>query len=248
MKLVINADDYGKDLPTTLAIIDAFSKGLCASATIMATGEAFEEAVELAGYNHIVDKMGIHLNLTEGRPLTDPIRGVRIFCNEEGFYNSLFRLSKPVNLKGFSRAEKTVVFLELKAQIEKCLKAGLPLSHMDSHHHVHTRWEVWQVVKPLLKEFGIPRVRLSANCKKTSFSPKTIYKYLFNKHLRWVGFETVDYFGSTDEVGDLLKRRPQLAIGKEAIEVMVHPLYQNSQELCDLNGMKLVDSVKAIGI
>ena len=246
MKLIINADDYGKDISTTQAVFDAFSKGLCSSVTIMATGEAYEEAIALAADNHIFDKIGIHLNLIEGQPLTEPIRRLKNFCNEEGSFNAFFHKSRSLRLEGFPREEKEAVALELRAQIEKCRKSGLALTHVDSHHHVHTRWEVWQVVAPLLRDFGLTKVRISRNYGEHISPAKLVYKYIFNKSLHLAGSKTADYFGSAEDVVHLFSRKPQIISSDYVVEAMTHPLYKTAGELLDLGDTKLEEAVKAI--
>lgn len=246
MKLIINADDYGKDLRTTRAIVQAFSEGLCSSTTIIANGDAFEEAVELARESHILDKLGIHLNLTEGKPISEPIRRLNSFCDKEGFFNGYFYHNYSVKLEGLSRREKDAVSLEVRAQLERCLRSGLSLSHVDSHHHVHIRWEIWQAVEPVLRDYCLSNVRISRNCGESISFLKLAYKFFFNKRLRVVGFKTANYFGSAKDVLYLLTKRPQLTGRVVVIEVMVHPKYLDIVELYDLNGKKLADAIKAI--
>ena len=69
-KLIINADDFGLNTSVNHAIIESFEKGLINSTTLMANMPGFEEAIELAHKNNIIDKIGIHLCLTEGEPIT----------------------------------------------------------------------------------------------------------------------------------------------------------------------------------
>jgi predicted glycoside hydrolase/deacetylase ChbG (UPF0249 family) len=246
LKLIINADDYGKDIPTTQAILDAFSKGLCSSITIIPTGEAYEEAIALAADNNIFERIGLHINLMEGKPLTEPIRLLENFCDKEGAFNSSFHKNRAVRLEGFSRVEKEAVALEIRAQIEKCRKSGLKLTHVDSHYHVHTRWEVWQVAKPLLREYGLTKVRISRNCGEKTSLTKLVYKYWYNKRLNRAGFKTVDYFGSAKDVACLFSEKPQIISSEDVVEVMIHPLYKTAEELLDLDGCKLEEAVKAI--
>lgn len=244
MRLIINADDYGKDLRTTLAIVDAFSEGFCSSTTIMATGDVFEEAIELAKKKLFFDKIGLHINLTEGRPISEPIRMLNNFCDTNGFFNKCFCRTNPI--KGFTREEKEAVYLEIRAQIEKCHKFGLKLSHIDSHHHVHTRWDVWQVVGQLLRDFRVSKVRISRNCGKYIPLLKQVYKFLYNNNLRVAGFKTTNYFGSVEDVLHLINSRAKIINSDDMVEVMVHPLYQTNMELIDLDGRRLGDAIKAI--
>jgi predicted glycoside hydrolase/deacetylase ChbG (UPF0249 family) len=245
MKLIINADDYGISISTTKAILEAFNKGLCSSTTIMATGDAFEEAVELAINNHITDKIGLHINLIEGKPLSQLIRKQKKFCNQDGFFNGNFHF-KSARLSYLSSEEKEAVSLEIKAQIEKCLKTGIVLSHVDSHHHIHTRWEVWQAIKPVIRSYNINKVRISRNCGENISTVKYLYKFLFNKQLRLVDLKTTDYFGNITDIENLLSKNKELINKNVVAELMIHPIYNASKELVDSNKISLEEINKII--
>jgi predicted glycoside hydrolase/deacetylase ChbG (UPF0249 family) len=224
VKIIINADDYGLNANINKAVIDSFSKGLCSSATIMATGGAFEDAVELAQANHFSPKIGIHLNLTHGQPLTESIRKLQIFCNGEGYFSGEFTHKSSFNAH-FSQSEKTALAIECKAQIQKCRKAGLSLSHADSHYHVHTRWDVWQVAESVFTDAGITKVRISRNCGRPIPFVKRLYKLFLNKWLL-KDFHTTEFFGDTIDAEyffDNIKNRTDYP--EASFEIMVHPIY-----------------------
>lgn len=60
MKIIFNADDYGLTRGTVYGILDAYKKGVVRSTKLMATGEAFDLAVEIAKENPGLD-IGVHL-------------------------------------------------------------------------------------------------------------------------------------------------------------------------------------------
>ena len=97
MKLIINADDYGLWEHNSRAIAAAMKQGLITDTTMMATGEWFDEATSLAKEAGFADRIGIHLNLTEGEPLTDEMKNCPAFVENGRFHkhpNRLHRLSK----------------------------------------------------------------------------------------------------------------------------------------------------------
>jgi chitin disaccharide deacetylase len=49
---------------------------------------------------------------------------------------------------------------ELRAQIEKVLAAGLTLTHLNGHQHLHLLPRIFRVVARLAKEYGIGYVRI----------------------------------------------------------------------------------------
>jgi len=82
--IVVNADDFGASRQTNEAILQAFEKGLISSATIMANMPAFEEACQLVHQHHLQRRIGLHLNLTSGKPLTAGIADYPRFCDAGG--------------------------------------------------------------------------------------------------------------------------------------------------------------------
>lgn len=82
--LLVNADDLGLHLDINRGIERAHGEGIVRSASLSATGDAFEDALELCRRNPELD-VGVHLTLVEERPLTDPERLGRLvtgdFCS-----------------------------------------------------------------------------------------------------------------------------------------------------------------------
>ena len=65
----MNADDFGLCGDVTRGILDAHRNGQVSSTTLMVNTPGTEEAVEAAA-EHPDLGIGLHFNLTEGRPLT----------------------------------------------------------------------------------------------------------------------------------------------------------------------------------
>ena len=83
-QIIINADDFGWDKSCSEAILSAFESGYISTATMCVNGAYFEEAVSRVKDSPYRDQIGIHINLTEGRPLTDGIRENPLFCDTDG--------------------------------------------------------------------------------------------------------------------------------------------------------------------
>src|ERR1700761_6590687 len=131
--LIINADDFGYSSIVNRAILSSMEEGLVTSTSMMANMPGFDHAVGLVHVHvKLAGRVGVHLNLTEGRPLSKPILDCRQFCNESGEFayqrTPLFFLSKRV---------RDAVYLELKAQVERLRDVGIEPTHVDSHHHIH---------------------------------------------------------------------------------------------------------------
>ena len=69
---VVVADDFGISMERSRGIIRALQSGVVTSTSVMANGDAAVEAIELARSNGLLGAVGLHLNLTEGRPLSQP--------------------------------------------------------------------------------------------------------------------------------------------------------------------------------
>ena len=70
-KLIVNADDFGSHELINSAVKDAFNNGICRSASIMAGGKAFNDAVKIALANKNLG-VGIHFTLVKGSPVLSP--------------------------------------------------------------------------------------------------------------------------------------------------------------------------------
>jgi predicted glycoside hydrolase/deacetylase ChbG (UPF0249 family) len=222
-RIIVNADDFGRSTEVNQAIVEAFHKNVISSATLMTNMPGFQEACELAHSHRLLGKIGVHLNLTEGYPLSDPIRQCSRFCDDVGMLRSRqtrFRLSKE---------EKLAVETEIAAQIRACLDRGLRPTHLDSHHHVHTEWAIGAVAITVARQYGIKAIRLSRNCGPGIDFIHRVYKGLYNTRLQMCGLAKTRYFGSSADVQEIL------ATASGDIEIMVHPTFEATNQNHDRN-------------
>ena len=70
-RLIINADDFGLTPGVNRAIAELHDAGAVTSATLMATGPAFDDAVALALARPSLG-IGCHIVLVDGTPVSDP--------------------------------------------------------------------------------------------------------------------------------------------------------------------------------
>ena len=122
---------------------------------MVAAGDAFDEAVELAASQANLG-VGVHLTLVEERCVSAPSNVPTLASNGmlPGTYGRL--------VKGVATGviRKRDIENEFRAQIEKCLVAGLKLSHLDSHQHTHTMPSLFTLVLRLGNEYGIRGIRI----------------------------------------------------------------------------------------
>jgi chitin disaccharide deacetylase len=227
-KIIINADDFGLKPSVNSAIIELFKNGVINSTTLMSNMPSFGDAVELAYKNHITDRIGIHLNLEKGHLLTTDIQSVELFKRENKFgfkgkRNNLFLLSKN---------EEYLIYKEFSAQIERIKNAGISITHIDTHHHIHEIFSITMIVIALLRKYNIPSMRILNN-----LIPNTkLYKFVYRKSVNWyIRIKNANY---SDFFGNQLHAISQLKINRDYIinqklEIMVHPDFNKQGVIID---------------
>jgi chitin disaccharide deacetylase len=153
--LIINADDFGYTHGVNEGIIRAHRDGILTSATLMANGAAFDDAVERARANPNLG-VGCHLVLTGGNSVA-PREKIPSLADREG----RLPLSLPalVTRLSFGSVRTEDIETELSAQLEKIRRAGIELTHVDTHKHTHVHPRVMAAVGRVAGKFGITRVR-----------------------------------------------------------------------------------------
>jgi len=148
--LICNADDFGASKAITNAIIQAHCNGIITSTTLMANMPAVVYACQKA---EELPKLGIgvHLNLTAGKPVLVPDKIPDLLDAEGSFLPARIQGSRLWhNSKIGAQIEK-----EFSAQIQKVLNLGIRPTHVDSHHHI-TRFPVsLKAMAKIAREFGI---------------------------------------------------------------------------------------------
>ncbi len=156
MNLIINADDLGMNREVNEATFGLMEQGLLTSASIIANSPNVEEAcANIANYPQI--SFGVHLNVSEFAPLGD-ISLLSPLLDEDGKFVSdrLWQISVDSKLTDG-------IYQEFCAQIERLTELGVQISHIDSHHHVHTLPRIFPILKRVQRRFQIRKVRITKN-------------------------------------------------------------------------------------
>ena len=223
--IIINADDFGKSKDINSAIIALMDLNLCMDTTLLVNFEESEHAANMALSKNKENHVGIHFNLTEGCPLTEAIKKERRFCTDEG----LFHYKKKKRIISLSKSEKKAVYEELVSQIRLCRSFGIPISHADSHNHIHEEPGLIQLFLEILKMEKIPYLRLTNNMGKTSFL-NNLYRRSYNTILSCNKLAGSDYFGSTSN----FKNYKDKIGANSVIELMIHPGQIFDSEIYDV--------------
>ena len=154
-QLIVNADDFGLAPGVIRAILEAHRTGIVTSTTILANAAAFDEAASAALATPSL-AIGVHLNLTQGRPISDPSQlgslvtpAGEFLGNAEALYARLLTGRVPLD----------AVERELHAQIQRVFAAGIRPTHLDGHQHFHLWPPVFALVARLASEYGMAGVR-----------------------------------------------------------------------------------------
>lgn len=231
MALIVNADDFGKSREVNEAICEAFEKGIIDRTTLMTNMPNAKEAMELAKEKEFSDKIGIHLNLTSGRPLTKDMSADPVMCNSSGEFSADFARSLKTRFFLPAKTRRNVE-AEIRAQFDRYKELGGTLWHVDSHHHVHTDPSIWRELKKVMRDYPVTSVRLSRNMYRGGNILMRIYKALFNASVKRFCRIRPDYFGSAEDYGQYLAVHPGFAEDHK-IEIMVHPVYDADHGLAD---------------
>jgi hopanoid biosynthesis associated protein HpnK len=156
MQIILNADDFGRSASINAAVMQAHRQGVLTSTSLMVTGDAVEEAVILARETPTL-AVGLHVVVAAGRAAL-PREQIPHLVDYEGYFPSdPFR----IGLRYFlSRAAQEELTRELQAQFDRFASTGLPLSHVDSHLHMHVHPTVLSLSLPLAVRYGARGLRM----------------------------------------------------------------------------------------
>lgn len=214
------------------AICEAFEKGIIDRTTLMANMPFAEEGMRLAREKGFIDKVGLHLNLTSGKPLTEEISSDPVMCNTAGEFTAEFARTFRTRFF-FPKKTRENVEREIRAQLDRYRELGGMLWHIDSHHHVHTDPSVWKILKKVFRDYPVTSVRLSRNMYDGGNPLIRIYKYFLNRSIAGCSLTEPEYFGAAADYEDYSKRH-EAVLECSNVEIMVHPVYDADGRLADV--------------
>ncbi len=153
--LIVNADDFGFTDGVNRGIIEAHLAGTVTSASLMVNTPGFAGAVEALRRTPTL-RVGLHANLTTGRPLSGPLATPSLVEPETGQLLPLRRLVWRAMRNGLVYRE---VYAEVQAQFARAVDEGIVLTHVDGHQHVHQLPIISDAVRDVAARFGVTRIR-----------------------------------------------------------------------------------------
>lgn len=155
-RLFVNADDFGLTEGVTAGIAEAMAAGVVGGTTAMVCVPGAVERIAKSG-RPFAGRVGLHLQLTGGRPCLPP-GDVPSLITAEGLF--------PRKKIGVVDVDPGEVRREWRAQLSRFRETGLTPSHLDSHHHIHKRPEVFAAFVELARELGLPARALSDDMRR----------------------------------------------------------------------------------
>lgn len=228
VKIIVNADDFGKSIARNRAIDDSFNQGFICSAGVIVTGKHLQEAVDYmmrggyAGHTHL------HVNLSanllhedsEDIPLTDAMKKDPFFCK-----NGKFAPYKGLPIRISTVFKWKLVYRELVAQYNKFMEVTNGMGnckHIDFHLWYNLTWPVSIALNVFTRKFNIESVRYIGLHQKT-FRYKWFRILSWNPRVKQIPATNIDYY---------LAKHQSLS-HEQLIELYCHPNYKEDLFLDD---------------
>lgn len=149
-RIIINADDFGLSRGVNAGILSLFKLGIVTSTSMMVNLPGYADGVQIAR-NHPELSIGVHLNLTYGKPLLAP-ELVGTLVQADGSF-------RPEPAQLLAEGDLAEMEKELRAQMIYGLSTGIIPTHLDTHHNIHGNRGVQEILIMLAKEYGVPTIR-----------------------------------------------------------------------------------------
>jgi predicted glycoside hydrolase/deacetylase ChbG (UPF0249 family) len=235
LRVVLHADDLGLNAAVTDGIMQGFRRGLLTSTSILANApdahralslwkqlqdDFSAEAVPSKETRRYLDDpadpfdLGVHLNLTQGRPLSGK-EYPRELLDRKGCFLGIFSLFS--RLLRCDAVALRKVRNELARQIEFVLDRGLQPTHVNGHQYIELLPAVSALLPELLESYQIRTVRVAEEPHLTrttlfaGYSPQTwalamikrYYARRFHAIADRLGVNYPDHFHGTAHAGQI---------------------------------------------
>lgn len=228
VRIILNADDFGKSVTRNQAIDDSFKQGLIRSAGLIVTGKHLYEAKDYMFSGGYVENIHLHFNLSanllhedsEDIPLTKAMRDDPFFCKDGKFLKYRGLSKRPFTIRKWK-----IVYNELVAQYNRFVEVTEgkgDVSHVDFHLWYNLTWPVAVALNLFTREYNIKSVRYIGIHQK-SIRYRLFRLISWNPRVKSYPATNIDYF--------LNKRK---AVGNvQVIELYCHPNYKDGVFLDD---------------
>jgi chitin disaccharide deacetylase len=219
--VIANADDFGFNHSINTAILFCFEQHYINSTSIMVNMPFFDEAVNLIHQNDFIRNIGVHVNLAEGKPVTD--FKLPEYLDENGNWD-FKKVNKKINF--LSAEAKTAFSKEIHGQVDKALSNKLLISHIDSHCHLHTLPCFYKLFLDAAQHYKL-KIRLAQTYNEGNFVNFYYRKYI-NNVFKKSNSNYSEYF---EDAKHFFGNEGHSRNG--VVEIMLHPDYEASGKLSD---------------
>jgi len=147
--LIFNADDYGLSSSGNKQILESTGFGIIKSVSIIANNSA---ATDLKKIKFSGLSTGVHINLVEGKPLSE----CATLVNEDG---NFFKKSDFLKRLFFGKFNPKEIEKEISSQMEYILDHGVNITHIDSHQNMHLFLPILRIIKKSANKYKIIKIR-----------------------------------------------------------------------------------------
>ncbi len=141
--LIVNADDYGLTPGVSRGILEAHRKGIVTSTSVLAVAPAWSAAAGWLGDCRSLG-VGAHLAAVGEDPPLLTAAEVPTLVDRRGHFPRSWR--QFLALAAARRIDPDDLTREFGAQVDAITAAGVRLTHLDTHQHLH----LWPLVRPVV--------------------------------------------------------------------------------------------------
>jgi chitin disaccharide deacetylase len=269
-RLIVCADDFGRDIAINQAVEAAFRYGILSSASLMVAGPAAADAVARA-HRLARLRVGLHLVLVDGIPALPPAKSAGLLRRDGRFDDNQVRAGLRYFLVPGIRAQLAA---EIRAQFEAFQATGLTLDHVNAHKHMHLHPTVARLLIEIGRGYGMRAVRVPAEpiavlrrafpgerYRAPAYTPAV---HLLRRRLQHAGLAVNDHVFGLAWSGGMAEQRvlgllPHLPAGTS--EIYCHPAtrttpalaaampgYRHTEELAALHSPAVRERIAELGI
>jgi hopanoid biosynthesis associated protein HpnK len=255
-RLIVCADDFGRDVAVNEAVENACRDGILTCASLMVAAPEAADAVARARRLPLL-RVGLHLVLVDGEPIL-PAAKLGPLVRHDGRFDP--HQTRAAVRYFFAPGILVRLAAEIRAQFEAFRATGLTLDHVNAHKHMHLHPTVARLVVEIGREYGMRAVRLPAEPARVlrAAFPAELYRTpayqpavaTLRRRLRRAGLAANDHVFGIAWSGAMIEDRilrllPHLPPGDS--EIYLHPASRTSPALAEaMPGYRHEDELAAL--
>ncbi len=154
--MIVTADDFGLAPEVNEGVEQAHAKGILTAASLMVSGAAAADAIARARRLPRL-RVGLHLVLVDGPPTLPPERIPALVDGSGRLRSDLALTGVEIFVRHSARRQLAA---EIEAQFTAFRATGLPLDHVNAHHHFHLHPTVGRLLFDIGRRYGMRAVRV----------------------------------------------------------------------------------------